>query len=182
MTQLETAKARTLKEIGPILSATFLASMSNASHSFFGWRRDRLVRNYAGADSEKAAECNEFIDWCLEDYKRLQVFIATRSPSTAAELSIRYSQRLCPDAEKIVVDKAKDKPKLLEYCGRWGILLGDMSKVTMRAAFAEDATREKAYIRKLEHTKKKIKEFLEQMVGIGQLDSGTTVKELIETF
>ena len=177
MTQLETAKSRTLKEIGRILNSTFIAGGDLSTLS-----RACLVRVYAGTDASKAAECKEFIDWCVQDDKQLQVFIATRSPSTAAELSIRYSKRLCPDAEKIVVDKAKDKPKLLEYCGRWGILLGDMSKVTMRAAFAEDATREKAYIRKLEHTKKKIKEFLEQMVDIGQLDSGTTVKELIETF
>lgn len=171
---LERAKNRTLKELHPILSATFNSSLSS-------WGRERVIRIYAALDPVRIQEAEELIEWCLEDRKRLQVFIATRSPSTAADLSISFGARLCPEAEKIVTDKAKDRPKLLEYCGRWGVILGDMSKVTMKAAFSEDATREKAYIKKLEHTKRKIKEFLEQMVSNGMMDSGTTVKELIET-
>lgn len=171
---LERAKSRTLKELYPVLSGTFLSSLSS-------WRMDSIVREYAALDPVRVQEIGELIKWCLEDQKRLQVFIATRSPSTAADLSLRYSIRLCPEAEKIVTDKAKDRPKLLEYCGRWGIIISDMTKVTMKAAFDPESKRETAYIKKLEHTKKKIKEFLEQMVSNGMMDSGTTVKELIET-
>lgn len=176
---VERAKSRTLKEIGPIISAAFMVN-TTTRYNYLAWKKESLIKAYSAGDSSKAEEVEKFIEWCLEDRVRLQVFIATRSPSTAAALSLQYATRLCPEAEKIVTEKAKDRPKLLEYCGRWGIILGDMSKVTMKAAFSEDATREKAYIKKLEHTKRKIKEFLEQMVSNGMMDSGTTVKELIE--
>ena len=177
---VERAKKRTLKEIGPILSAAFMVN-TTTRYNYLAWKKASLIKAYAADDTSKAEEAEKFIEWCLEDAQRLQVFIATRSPSTAATLSLQYSTRLCPEAEKIVTEKAKEKPKLLEYCGRWGIILGDMAKVTMKAAFDEGATREKNYIKKLEHDKKKVKYFLEQMVGIGQMDPGTTVKELIET-
>lgn len=177
---LERAKSRTLKEISQILRNAFW-SLRSGHDQYFGWRRDRDIREYAKGDPERTKECEEFFDWCMGDFNRLQEFIAKRSPSTAAALSLKFNERLCPAAEKIVKEKAKDKPKLLEYCGHWGIVLGDMAKVTLNAAFGEGATREKAYIKKIEYSKKKAKEFLEQMVAIGQLDSSLTLKELLET-
>jgi hypothetical protein len=179
MTPLETAQSRTLKEIAPIVRQ--LIWMRGGPTQLYQWRRDRIVNEYCRNDKSREEECNAFIEWALSDSDALEEYIAKRSPSTAAELALRNGRRLCPVAEKFITEKAKSKPKLLEYCSNFGILLDDMSQITMKAAFEDDSRREKEYIKKMEHTKKRIKEFLEQMVSIGQLDSGITVKQLIET-
>ena len=109
------------------------------------------------------------------------VYLAGRSPSTITKWAISYNRRLCPAAEKIIKDKAGDRSKLLDYCSHFGVLLDDVSKVTMKAAFGENAGREQAYIKKMDFMKKRIKEFLGQMVKTGQVGSDVTVGELIET-
>jgi len=174
MTPLERAKARTLKDIFPVVRAVWYRHATRCRAS-----EQRVVQRYAGQDEARSEECEAFIEWAVSDKDALEEYLAKRSPSSAAEIAIRAGKRLCPAAEKIVLDKAKDKPRLLEYCSDFGILLGDMSKVTMKAAFDENSWREKRYIKKIENTKKKIREFLEQMVANGQVESGITVGELI---
>jgi len=182
MNPLEKAKSRTLKEVYPIVKQLIWYPHLNGGHAkLYDWRRERIVNEYSREDESRKVECNAFIDWALSDQDGLENYIAERSPSSAAELALRACRRLCPSAEKLVTEKAKSKPKLLEYCSHFGILLDDMSRITMKAAFEDDSRREKEYIKKMEHTKRKIKEFLGQMISNGQLDSGITVSQLIET-
>lgn len=140
-----------------------------------------MIRVYSQGDPEKAEECQALIDWALNNTQELEVFMAKRSPSTASLWAIRIGRRLCKEAEDIVKEKAKDRSTLLDYCTHFGIVLDSTAKITLKAAFDEGSLREQAYIRKVEHTKKKTKEFLEQMIGIGMVDPSMTVKDLIET-
>lgn len=179
MTPLERAKGRTLKEINNVLCWAYRWGGSDTAGS--SWRRDRLRLDYAKGDASREEECLALFDWARENPEELEVYLAGRSPSTITKWAISYNRRLCPAAEKIVKDKAGDRSTLLDYCSHFGVLLDDVSKVTMKAAFGEDPAREKAYIRKMDFMKKRIKEFLEQMVRTGHLDSGLTVGELIET-
>jgi len=182
MTPLERAKSRTLKEIGGVLRHCHSWAIRNIDLTRSNWYKDRLVQNYSGGDSEKAKECEELIQWAHKNLVELEVYMAGRSPSSIAQWSLRSNRRLCPDAEKIIKEKAKDRSTLLDYCSHFGIILDDLTKVTMKAAFQENSRRETAYIKKIQLTKKKTKEFLSQMVNIGEINSGMTVKELLEVF
>lgn len=180
-TPLERAKSRTLKEITGILRLAHAYAGQDPVAYGSGWRMNRISKEYSNGDNEKQREVEELFAWGMRNPQELEVFMAGRSPGTVSRWAISWNRRLCEEAEKIVKGKAGDRSTLLDYCMHFGILLDDVSKVTMKAAFAEDSRREKAYIKKMEHTKKKIKEFLGQMVKTGQLDSGVTVGELIET-
>ena len=181
-TPLERAQARTLKEISSVLSVLYRWGDSDyARSSSFQWRRDQMVNVYSRNDPDKAEECKALMEWAMNNQHELEVFMARRSPSTAANWSVRSGRRLCREAEDIVKEKAKDRSTLLEYCTHFGIVLDSTSKITLKAAFEEGSRREQEYIRKIEHTKKRTKEFLEQMIGIGEIDPGITVKDLIET-
>lgn len=180
-TPLERAQGRTLKEISSVLSTLHRWGDSDYARSgSFQWRRDQMVRAYSQDNPEKAEECLALMDWAMNNQQELEVFMAKRSPGTAANWAVRSGRRLCKEAEDIVKDKAKDRSTLLDYCCHFGIVLDSTAKITLKAAFDEGSLREKAYIKKIEHTKKKTKEFLAQMVGIGQIDPGMTVKDLIE--
>lgn len=180
MTPLEKAKGRTLKEISGVLRACYSWAVRNCDLSKSSWYRDRLVQTYSGGDPGKAQECEELIQWGHRNLTELEIFMAGRSPSTVANWSVRHNHRLCPEAEKVVKEKAKDRATLLEYCSHFSIVLDDLTKVTMKAAFQENSRRETAYIKKIELTKKRTKEFLEQMVSIGEIDKNISVKELLE--
>jgi organic radical activating enzyme len=181
MTPLETAKARTLKEISGVLRACYSWAVRGCDLSNSSWYRDRLIQTYSGGDPEKVKECEELIQWGHRNLVELEVYMAGRSPSTVANWSVRHNRRLCPEAEKVVKEKAKDRSTLLDYCSHFDIVLDDFTKVTMKAAFQENSQRETAYIKKIELTKKRTKEFLEQMAKIGEIDPNITVKELLET-
>jgi hypothetical protein len=180
MTPLEKAKERTLKEVSPVLRACYSWAVRNSDITRSSWYTARLVKLYAKDDPEREKECMALIEWGHGNLQELEVYMAGRSPSTASLWAVRHNRRLCPEAEKIVKEKAKDRSTLLDYCSHFGIVLDSTSKITLKAAF-EGSAREKEYIRKIELTKKRTKEFLEQMVGIGQVDSSITVKELIES-
>lgn len=139
-----------------------------------------MVNAYSRNDPEKAEECLALMDWAVNNQQELEVYMAKRSPSTAANWAVRSGRRLCKEAEDIVKEKAKDRSTLLDYCCHFGIVLDSTAKITLKAAFEDGSRREQAYIKKIEHTKKKTKEFLEQMVGIGMVDPEMTVKDLIQ--
>jgi hypothetical protein len=180
-TPLERAQGRTLKEISSVLSTFHRWGDSDyARSSAFQWRRDQMVKEYSRNDPEKAAECLALMEWAVNNQQELEVYMAKRSPSTAANWSVRSGRRLCKEAEDIVKEKAKDRSTLLDYCCHFGIVLDSTAKITLKAAFEDGSSREKAYIKKIEHTKKKMKEFLEQMVGIGMVDQEMKVKDLIQ--
>jgi hypothetical protein len=180
MTPLEKAKGRTLKEISGVLRACYRWAITNSDLTRSSWYKDRLVQTYSGGDPDKVQECEELIQWGHRNLTELEIFMAGRSPSTVANWSVRHNHRLCPEAEKVVKEKAKDRSTLLEYCSHFSIVLDDLTKVTMKAAFEENSRRETAYIKKIELTKKRTKEFLSQMVSIGEIDKNISVKELLE--
>lgn len=181
MTPLEKAKGRTLKEISGVLRACYRWAITNSDLTRSSWYKDRLVQTYSGGDPDKVQECEELIQWGHRNLTELEIFMAGRSPSTVANWSVRHNRRLCPEAEKVVKEKAKDRSTLLEYCSHFSIVLDDLTKVTMKAAFEENSRRETAYIKKIELTKKRTKEFLAQMVNIGEIDPNISVRELLES-
>lgn len=181
---LERAKGRTLKEITHVLRWAYRwgGQPTGVVNSYgYSWRKDRITQDYAKGDPDKQEECEALFSWGVQNPHELEVYLAGRSPGTVSNWAVSYNRRLCDEAERIVKDKAKDRSTLLDYCSHFGVLLDDVSKITMKAAFEDNSRREKAYIKKMEHTKKRLKEFLGQMVKTGQLDSALTVGELIET-
>lgn len=179
-TPLECAKSRTLKEITGILRMAYRYRRLDPN-TLNSWNMDRLSKEYKGKDDQKN-EIKALFYWGVLNPDELEVYVAGRSPGSIAAWSVGHNRRLCKDAEDIVKDKAKGRSTLLDYCSHFGILLNDVTSITMKAAFGEKSHREKAYIRKIEHTKGKIKEFVSQMVANGELDPATTVRELMEIF
>jgi len=181
MTLLEKAKGRTLKEVSGMLGSCYSWAARGINIDKSSWYREHLVRKFCNGNQELEGEADALLDWAYNNPTELEVYMAGRSPTTAARWAVRHNKRLCAEAEKIVKEKAKDKSTLLDYCSHFSIVIDDLTKVTMKAAFEPGSLRETAYIKKIELTKKRTKEFLSQMVSIGQLDSSITVKELIET-
>lgn len=177
-TPLERAKSRTLKEITGILRMAYRYRGLDPN-TISSWTMDRISKEYKGDEREK--EIKELFYWGVLNPDELEIYVAGRSPGSIAAWSVGHNRRLCKDAEDIVKEKAKGRSTLLDYCSHFGILLNDVSSITMKAAFGEKSHREKAYIRKIEHTKGKIKEFVSQMVANGELDPAITVRELMET-
>lgn len=179
-TPLERTKSRTLKEITGILRLAHNYRGNDPSVFGASWRMSRISKEYSKGDPEREKEVEELFRWGIQNPDELEVYIAGRSPGTIARWAVSWNRRLCPEAEKIVKGKAADRSTLLDYCSHFGILLDDVSKVTLKAAFGQDSRREKAYIKKMEHTKRKLKEFLGQMVNVGGVDPAISVKELLE--
>lgn len=176
---LERAKGRTLKEIAAILRMAYRYRGSNPNLG--SWSMTRISKDYCKDAAEREKEVQELFNWGVLNPDELEVYVAGRSPGSVASWSVSHNRRLCKEAEDIVKEKAKGRSTLLDYCSHFGILLDDVSSITMKAAFGDKSHREKAYIRKIEHTKGKIKEFVSQMVANGDLDPSITVKELMET-
>jgi len=152
-----------------------------------GWYLQNTVKRFAikyPPDSvlEVEAAAKDFVNWIATSQDEAEVWMVTRSPSNAAKLAVSNRCRLLPAAEKILVEKAKDRAGLLEYCTRFGVVLGDLTKIIMKASFDSDARREKEYVRKIQETKRNLQIFLEQMVGTGQMEPNTTVAEIISNF
>jgi hypothetical protein len=181
MTTLEKAKARTLKEISVVLRSCYSWNARGVSLAHTQWIQERHVKNYSQGDPQKAEECKALIQWAFGNPEELELYMAGRSPSSVSQWAVSHNRRLCREAEALVKQKAKDRSTLLDYCSHFGIVLDDLTKVTMKAAFEQGSLRETAYVKKIELTKKRTKEFLEQLVAIGHLDSGITVRQLIET-
>jgi len=181
MTPLETAKSRTLKEISGVLRSCYSWRVRNVSLNHTEWTQSKHINKYSKGDPHRADECSALIQWAYCNLEELEVYMAGRSPGTIAQWAVAHNRRLCLEAERLVKDKAKDRATLLDYCTHFGIVIEDLTKVTMKAAFDQESRRETAYIKKIELTKKRTREFLEQLVAIGHIDSGITVGQLIET-
>lgn len=177
--EMETLKQKPLGIIGAVLREAY--KRPGTGGYINQWHYDHMIRQASKGDPEVAAAASKLFDWGRNNPAELEIFIAKRSPSTAAKLAVSNRRRLCPEAEKFVTAKAGDRATLLEYCGQFGIVLDDLTKITMKAAFNDEATREKRYIKKLDSTKRTVRSFLSQMVNIGRIDPNVTVKELIES-
>ncbi len=175
---IETLREKPLAVVGPILK---LAYKYSGSQNYSTWTYDYVSRRIAKGDPSMEKAVEELFRWGRENPIELEILIARRSPGTAARLAVSHKRRLCKEAEQYVIKKAGDRATLLDYCGHFGIVLDDLTKVTMNAAFKDDSWREKNYIKKLEGTKRTVKGFLAQMVNIGRIDPSITVRELIET-
>lgn len=151
---------------------------NNPNSSWYASWVDRKINEWAKKGYSKE-EVKAFFDWIGTDEG--QEWFAKKSPSNASKFAVRWRQRLCPSAEKFILEKAKDRGSLLEYCMTFGIVLDNMEKVTLKAAFGDDAAHQKRYIRHFEETKKKVKSFLSQLVDQGQIDSSKTIKEFLES-
>lgn len=149
----------------------------NSGGWYAGWV-DRKLKEFAKKGFSEQ-EVQDFFNWILTDEG--QEWFARKSPSNASKFAVRWRRRLCPSAEKFILEKAKDRGSLLEYCMTFGIVLDNMEKVTLKAAFDDDSAQQKRYIKHIEETKKKLKSFLAQMVDNNQIDPNKTVKELLET-
>jgi len=116
------------------------------------------------------SDVNNFITWVKENPQEVELWLA-------------WGKRLHPEVEKILLEKGKDKIGILEYCTKFGIIIPDSSKVTLKAAFSggRDSWREKRYVKKIEETKKHMKGFLVQMIGLGQIRGDQTIAEVLET-
>lgn len=157
--------------------AAHYRNSGNNNNWYVGWV-DRKIDEYTKKGYSKE-EIKEFFDWVLTDEG--QEWFAQKSPSNAAKNAIRWRRRLCPSAEKFILEKAKDRGSLLEYCITFGIVLDNMEKVTLKAAFDDDSKQQKRYIKHIEETKKKVKTFLAQMVDNNQVDPNKTIKEFLES-
>lgn len=176
---IETLKKMPLAKVGILLKEAYKRPLAEGK-GISQWTYDYVIKKVAGDDQEVAKTAKELYDWGTRNPTELEILIASRSPGTAARLAVSRNRRLCAEAEKYVTDKAGDRATLLDYCGHFGIVLGELTKVTMKAAFNDDAYREKGYIKKLEGTKRVVRGFLAQMVNLGRIDQEMTVKQLME--
>lgn len=176
---METLKKMPLTTVGVLLKEAYKYPISEGGN-VSQWTYNYIIKKVAKEDPEKARAAAQLFEWGRKNPTELEILIAKRSPGTAARLSVSRNRRLCPEAEKYVTDKAGDRATLLEYCGHFGIVLEDLTKVTMKAAFNDDARREKGYIKKLEGTKRVVRGFLAQMINLGRIDGNMTVREVLE--
>lgn len=153
------------------------------------WWLDNTIKRWIRATCPTATEnenkdlheaANLFVQWVGNSHCEAETWLVLKSPSMAAKLAISHKKRLSPENEKILLEKAKDKVGLLEYCTHFGIIMNDLTKVTMKAAFGENSRREKAYVRKMEDTKRNLKGFLSQLINAGQIDPTQTVEDLLK--
>jgi len=182
---METLRSKPLAIVGPVLKEAYKLNARGITGNVVNtWYLNHLIKSVTkqvpdDIDAAKAVE--ELLNWGRNNPQELEILIARRSPGTAARLAVSYKRRLCKEAEKFVLQKAGDRATLLDYCGHFGIVLDDLTKVTMKAAFNDDSWREKNYIKKMEQTKVTVRGFLAQMVNVGRIDPTITVKELIES-
>lgn len=153
------------------------------------WLVDREVKNFvskAGFANMGAAQVEQlargFMEWVANNPHEVEMWLVQRSPAVVAKLAVTWRTRLHPEAEKILLDKAKDKAGLIDYCTHFGIMIPDSSKVTLKAAFENDrsAWREKRYVKKIEETKRNLKDFLVQMLNLGHIEKEQTVEQVLE--
>lgn len=175
---LEEFKKQPLYVIGSILREAY---KHPAGQQLSTWYYDHVMRDVEKKRPEFLNLAKDLFEWGRNNQIELEILLASRSPSTAAKLAVSYKRRLCPEAEKFVTGKAGDRATLLEYCGKFGIVLDELTKVTMKAAFNDEAHREKRYIKKLEATKRVVQDYLTQMINIGRVDPNITVQQLIES-
>jgi hypothetical protein len=182
---METLRDKPLAIVGPVLKEAYKLNARGVTGNVVNtWYLNHLIKSVTKEvpdDPNAAKAVEELLNWGRNNPQELEILIARRSPGTAARLAVSYKRRLCKEAEKFVLQKAGDRATLLDYCGHFGIVLDDLTKVTMKAAFNEDSWREKNYIKKMEQTKVTVRGFLAQMVNVGRIDPNITVKELIET-
>ena len=181
---METLRDKPLTTVGSLLKEAYKLNARNITGTLNSWyfnRFNRMIEGVSKGDPDIALAAKELIEWGRNNPQDLEILIARRSPGTAARLAVSHRRRLCKEAEKFVLKKAGDRSTLLDYCGHFGIVLDDLTKVTMKAAFNEDSWREKNYIKKMEQTKATVRGFLAQMVNIGRIDPTITVNELIES-
>lgn len=164
--------------IGLIKKAYYLNTLNQNDH-WVSRSKTYIIKEFEKSASFPYEEVLAFYEWVTTEEG--QTWFAQKSPSNAAGVAIRNRFRLCPAAEKYIVEKAKDRGALLEYCMTFGILLQNASNVTLKAAFGDNARHEKRYIKFVEETKKKVKSFLCQLVDMGQISADQTVKDLMET-
>jgi hypothetical protein len=150
-------------------------------HNNYQWLIDRDAKHFSTHHPTfDAATVSSFIEWVAENPQEVETWLVQRSPAVVSKLAITWKSRLHPEPEKILLDKAKDKAGLIDYCTHFGILIPDSSKVTLKAAFEQDAWREKRYVQKMEETKRNLKGFLIQMLNLGQINKEQTVSEVLE--
>jgi len=178
---METLRDRPLAIVGPVLKEAYKLNARGVTGAINSWYLNHLIKNVAKGNPEMEKAVEELLQWGRNNPQELEILIARRSPGTAARLAVSYKRRLCKEAENFVLKKAGDRATLLDYCGHFGIVLDDLTKVTMKAAFNDDSWREKNYIKKMEQTKVTVRGFLSQMVNVGRIDPNITVKELIES-
>ena len=154
----------------------------NQNHNY-SWLIDREVKNFIRVNVNTFCESDltTFINWVKENPQEVELWLVSNAPACAAKLAVSHGKRLHPESEKIILEKGKDKIGILEYCTKFGIIIPDSSKVTLKAAFADNSWREKRYVKKIEETKKHMKGFLVQMIGLGQIRGDQTISEVLET-
>lgn len=148
----------------------------------YQWVVDSETKKFVSANPTfDASVVVSFIDWVANNPHEVEMWLVQRSPAVVAKLAVTWRSRIHPQAEKILLDKAKDKAGLIDYCTHFGIIIPDSSKVTLKAAFENNAWREKRYIQKMEETKRNLKGFLVQMLNLGQINKDQTVSEVLES-
>lgn len=187
---MTTAQMEKVKNLGvtralPLVRLGYRIRRYAAHHQNYNysWLMDREIKSFLTANpGVSEEEVRDFIAWVKDNNQEVELWLATKSPSNAAKLACAWGKaRLHPEAEKIILEKAKDKIGLLQYCTKFGIIIPDSSKVTLKAAFSSDSWREKEYVKKIEETKKCLKDFLVQMMGLGQISGEQTISEVLES-
>lgn len=181
---METVKSLGVTRTLPLIRLGYRFRRYSTQNYNYSWLMDREVKNFIAANPQiSESSTKDFINWAKDNPQDVELWLVSKSPSNAAKLSVSNNARLHPEAEKIVLERGKDKIGLLEYCTKFGIIIPDSSKVTLKAAFSgdRDSWREKRYVKKIEETKKHLKGFLVQMVGLGQIRENQTVAEVLET-
>ena len=156
----------------------------------YSWLIDREVKNFIRVNVNTFCESDvtTFINWVKENPQEVELWLVSNAPACAAKLAVSNGKRLHPESEKIILEKGKDKIGIAVptrsipwRCTKFGIIIPDSSKVTLKAAFADNSWREKRYVKKIEETKKHMKGFLVQMIGLGQIRGDQTISEVLET-
>lgn len=108
------------------------------------------------------------------------LWIVSKAPSKSADVAVRQNRRFCPEAEKMLLEKASSKgSSILKYCSHFGIVLKDMTKITLKASFGEKSHWEKRYIKELQEKKKYVIEHLIQLINAGEVDPKTSIENFV---
>ena len=179
---METVKSLGVTRTLPLVRLGYRIRRYQQNYNY-SWLVDREVKNFIALNPLIwESTVKDFINWVKDNPQEVELWLVSKSPSNAAKLAVSWGKaRLHPKAEKILLEKGKDKIGLLEYCTKFGIIIPDASKVTLKAAFSDDSWRERRYVKKIEETKRHLKGFLVQMMGLGQIRGDQTVSEVLES-
>jgi hypothetical protein len=188
----ESIKGHGVTKLMPLIRSAIWAKQYKQRHGVVSWLEshrlsritDFIKKNEISNELAKdhSSALGEFYDWVTDNSEEFEVWMASKSPANAAKLACQNNVRLCPQAEKFVLEKASSRGStFLEYCSHFGIVLKEMSNVTLKAAFGEKSSYEKRYIKRIEEKKKTLKSFLVQLINIEQVDPTKTVQELVES-